>query len=135
MTAAGAVNFNLQLTNQQTGCVTNAPLTVNVVDPAVTPVTASVEAYGSSLGSSSSAQSPLTVCGVQDVKLVYVGSLGVTDEVKWYNAATGGTLLATNDTLDIAGVSADDTVWVAINNGACAESGRFQYLINYNTPP
>jgi hypothetical protein len=135
MTTPGTVSFNLELTNQVTGCVSDAPLNVEVVDPAVTPVSASIAAYGSSLGSSSASQTPLTVCGIQNVKLVHVGALGTTDQVKWYNAATGGTLLATNDTLDIAGLSANDTVWVAINNGACAESGRFEYRINYNTPP
>ena len=135
MDTPGTVSFNLQLTNQQTGCVTNAPLNVEVVAPPSTPVSASIEAYGSSLGSASATTTPLTVCGDQDVKVVYVGSLGVTDQVKWYNASTGGTLLANNDTLDIAGLSADDTVWVAINNGACTESGRFQYVINYNAAP
>jgi len=131
----GVINFNLNLTNQQTGCVSNVAIPVTVVDPPSTPVSASVQAYGSSLGSSSATQTPLTVCGVQNVKLVYVGALGSTDQVKWYSAASGGTLLATNDTLDIAGLSANDTVWVAINNGACAESVRFQYEINYNTAP
>ncbi len=135
LNTAGTINFNLNLINQQSGCISNVAIPVTVVDDPIAPVSASIEAYGSSLGSSSVAQTPLTVCGVQDVKLVYVGSLGATEQVKWYNAATGGTLLATNDTLDIAGLSANDTVWVAINNGACAETGRFEYRINYNTPP
>jgi hypothetical protein len=130
----GTINFNLQLTNQQTGCVSNAALAVPVVDAPVTPVSASIEAYGSSLGAASATQSPLTICGEQDVKVVYVGTLGATEQVKWYDAAAGGTLLATNDTLDIAGLSTDDTLYVAINNGACAESGRFTYFINYNAP-
>ena len=131
----GTIAVNLALTNQQTGCVSNGPLNLIVVDAPIAPVSASIEAYGSSLGAASATQTPLTVCGVQNVKLVYVGTLGATEEVKWYNAATAGTLLATNDTLDIAGLAANDTVWAAINNGACAETARFQYVIAYNTPP
>jgi hypothetical protein len=135
LTTAGTINFNLQLTNQQTGCVSNAPFNLVVADPPSTPVNASIEAYGSSLGAASADNSPLTVCGDQDVTLIFVGALGITDEVKWYDAAVAGNLLATNDTLVLSDVAAGTSVWAAINNGACPETGRYEYVINYNTPP
>jgi hypothetical protein len=135
LSTPGTINFNLQLTNQQTGCVSNAPFNLVVADPPSTPVNASIEAYGSSLGAASADNSPLTICGEQDVTLVFVGALGITDEVKWYDAAAAGNLLATNDTLVLSGVAAGTSVWAAINNGACPESGRYEYVINYDTPP
>jgi len=135
LNTAGTINFNLQLTNQQTGCVSNAPFNLVVADPPSTPVNASIEAYGSSLGAASAENSPMTVCGDQDVTLIFVGALGIPDEVKWYDAAVAGNLLATNDTLILSDVAAGTSVWAAINNGACPETGRYEYVINYNTPP
>jgi len=135
LTTLGTNSFNLQLTNQQTGCISNAALNLLVVDPPATPVNANITGYGSSLGSSSAANSPITICGLQTVTLNYVGTLTAADTVIWWNAATGGSRLGTGLSYTTATLSAGTSVWASINNGACAQSGRYEFVVNYNAAP
>lgn len=135
LNVAGTTTFNLSLTNTQTTCVSNASINVIVANPPVTPTSTDVTAYGSSLGAGSAAVSPLTVCGVQNVTLNYVGSTTAADTIIWWNAATAGSRLGTGSSYTINSFAASTSVWVSINNGACPQTGRYEYVINYNTPP
>ena len=140
LSTVGVNTISLVVTDQTTGCTNSAsPASIAVTVLAIpsVPATAYVTGFGSVLGSTSAAQSPLTVCGPQTVTINYGGTLSSAgpEVVRWYSAATGGTLLVTGTSYTTPSLTASDTVYVEIYNGICASTSRFPYIITYNTPP
>ena len=138
LNTVGANTINLVVTDQTTGCSNSAaPATVTVEVLAIpsVPASADVTGYGSILGSGSAAQSPLTVCGPQTVTINYGGSLGSGEIVRWYDAATSGTLLGTGLSYTTPSLTNGDSVYVEIYNGVCTSPTRRLFDIDYNIPP
>lgn len=65
------------------------------------------------------------ICGIQTVTLVATGATNY----RWYDAATGGNILAENDTL-IVTVSSDTSFWVVDFTPDCESTIRVQVNIN-----
>ena len=138
LNTVGTNTINLVVTDQTTGCSNSAaPATVTVEVLAIpsVPASADVTGYGSILGSGSAAQSPLTICGAQTVTVNYGGTLGSGEIVRWYDAATSGTLLGTGLSYTTPSLTNGDSVYVEIYNGVCSSPSRRLFDINYNIPP
>ena len=108
-TSLGTKTYQIVFTNTVTGCSNSTtPATINVtVLP--TPVTAI-------------ASSP-TICSGLTSMLTNTATLGATDTVKWYSAATGGTLLATGNTFTTPALTATTMYYAETNNVACLNTG------------
>jgi|GEM_PF-5952791 len=138
LNTVGTNTINLVVTDQTTGCSNSAsPATIAVEVLAIpsVPATADVTGYGSILGDGSAAQSALTICGAQTVTINYGGSLGSGEIVRWYDAATSGTLLGTGLSYTTPSLTNGDSVYVEIYNGVCSSPTRRLFDINYNIPP
>jgi len=140
LSTLGTNTFTLVATDITTGCSNGAGSTVDVTVLAIptAPGAADISAYGATLGiGSATTSSPLVICGDQTVTADYVGTLSGPEVVRWYDAATGGTLLATGlsyTTPSISGGS-NDTLFVEIYNGVCSSPSRTAFAITNNTPP
>ena len=141
LSTVGANVFNLIATDQTSGC-TNGPgganVTVTVIATPPTVGPAEISAYGSTLGiGSATTSSPLVICGNQTVTGSCTTTLTGPEVVRWYDAATGGTLLFTGATLTTPVIPAgtSDTVFVEIYNGICSSASRTQFIVQNNTPP
>jgi hypothetical protein len=81
-----------------------------------------------------SSSSPISFCGAQTVTMAVTSVLNPNWTARYYNAATGGTLLFTADPYNAPyttpSLSANDTVWVSIDNGFC-EGVRAQVELQY----
>lgn len=138
LNTVGTNTFNLVVTDQTTGCSNSAsPASVNVEVLATppTPIAAEVTGYGSILGSGSAASTPLTICGTQTVTINCSTAISGPQVIRWYDAATGGTLLGSGASYTTPSLSNSDTVWVSTYNGVCTSAARHLFRIAYNTPP
>ncbi|ACU05937.1 putative Ig domain-containing protein [Pedobacter heparinus] len=56
--------------------------------------------------------------------------------LKWYTAASGGTLLATGETLTVAGpLTANTTYYIEVSKAGCANAQRVPVPVTVTTPP
>lgn len=75
--------------------------------------------------------SPVTRCGPGTVNLTATGAGGT---LNWYNAATGGTSLATGTTYAPA-VTGSTSFWVAETSAAGCEGPRAEVVVTVTAPP
>jgi hypothetical protein len=122
-TTPALVNYSVTFTDQITGCSNSAsPATVSlrVVSKPVVPVITS----------------PISICGTQDVILSIINGASVAsgDVVRWYSAATGGSLLGQGFSFTAQNVSSNTTIYVGVENTSCS-SPRVPVVINVTQPP
>jgi len=122
-TTPALVNYNITYTDQVTGCSNStSPATVSlrVVSKPVTPVITS----------------PISICGTQDVILSIINGTSVApgDVVRWYSAATGGSLLGQGLSYTAQNVASSTTIYVGVENTSCS-SPRVPVVINVTQPP
>lgn len=139
LSTPGTNTFTLVAIDQTTGCQNGTGDTVDVEVLAIPAnVGASeVSAYGSVLGAGSADNSsPLNICGAQTYTANFTGTLGGLESIRWYDAATGGTLLASGSTYVSGSVAAgtNDTIYVEITNGFCSSASRTMYVVENATP-
>lgn len=133
----GTQTFTFTATQLTTGCVGGGPVTVEVLPLPGLVSSSDLQAYGSVLGAGSAGASPFTnLCGDQTVTYQFTGTLVGAEVVKWYNAATGGTLLATGSTYTTGSLTPGTyNVWAEFNNGTCQSASRTQFTVTMATPP
>lgn len=74
------------------------------------------------------------ICSGSGTTLTATANGGTT--LKWYTAATGGTLLATGETLNIAGpLTANTTYYIEVSKGTCANVQRVPVTVTVTTAP
>jgi len=147
-TAEGVRGFELLITDNISGCSNAAnPDSVFVT---VLPVPAAPAVVGFGESSLVDGTNTIAFCGEQDIQ-AFVDSTGypasqygqaLTWSVNWYTQAVGGTPVSTSlqDTIiygftnDPAGLTSDDTLYVAVYNGF-GESARTMVVLDYETPP
>ncbi|MFM7309447.1 MAG: GEVED domain-containing protein, partial [Flavobacteriales bacterium] len=148
-TSAGVRGYELLITDNISGCSNAAnPDSVYVT---VLPVPAAPDVVGFGEASLTDGTNTVPFCGEQDVQ-AYVPDAGypatqygqaLTWSVNWYLQAAGGTPAVTTALQDTviygflgspAGLTSDDTLYVAVNNGF-GESARRALVLDYQTPP
>ena len=77
------------------------------------------------------AASPVLICSGTAVTLQATASAGV---VKWYDAATGGTLIGTGTTLNRPAITADTVFYVEADNNGCT-SNRIPVTVSVGGTP
>ena len=113
----GTYVYSVAVTNPITSCVNTSYDTFTIVPSPSAPTT---------LGDS-------TICGPAHVTLTCTSTLGSTDTVRWWSAATGGTLVGVSAGSSFTtpfNVTADTTLYAEIWNGTCASS-RTATLAHY----
>jgi gliding motility-associated-like protein/uncharacterized repeat protein (TIGR01451 family) len=73
-----------------------------------------------------------TICSGQTTTLTASQSVGET--IAWYDAATGGTLLASTTAYTTVSLTVPTTFYVAITRNGCLNSERFPVLVSINNP-
>jgi hypothetical protein len=139
LSTLGTNTFNLYAQDQITGCDNGLgdDVVVEVLAIPANVGAAEVSAYGSVLGiGSADSSSPLDICGDQTYTANFTGTLGGLESINWYDAATGGTLLASGSTYTSGTISAgtSDTIYVEITNGFCSSASRTMYVVDNATP-
>ncbi|MCX8478727.1 MAG: GEVED domain-containing protein, partial [Chitinophagales bacterium] len=127
--STGTTTYSLNVTDLVTGCSNATPIT-SIVDVRPTPVTPATINVTSTLPGSN------PYCGPHPVDLTVATSLGSYDTVRWYTAATGGTLVGRGTVLSLPLVSATTTYYAETYNGACTNNGgRVATTITITAPP
>ncbi|RYZ24269.1 MAG: PKD domain-containing protein [Chitinophagaceae bacterium] len=98
VTPAATTSYTVTATNANNCAITSSPVTVTVI-----PVPAAPSAVNS------------IQCGIGIPTATVTG----TGTLKWYSAATGGTLLQTGGSTYASSINATTTFYVAANNGTC----------------
>jgi hypothetical protein len=111
----GTYAYSVAVTNPITTCINTSYDTFNILPSPTAPTT---------LGDS-------TICGPAHVTLTCTSALGSTDTVRWWSAATGGTLVGVGTPFTTPfNVTADTTLYAEIWNGTCSSS-RTATLAHY----
>jgi hypothetical protein len=133
-TVAGTQNYSIQVTDNVSGCV-GVPVSypVQIVDAPALP---NIVGYG--LFSEQDGTNGTTFCGPQGVEWYCSDALAPGWQVVYYSQAVGGvgSPFDATDTLtfisgpSIAELSANDTIWAALNNGSC-DGPRREVIFTY----
>ena len=134
----GTETFTFTAQSLVTGCTGGGTVDVEVLSIPGAVAGGDLEAYGDILGAGSAGGSPYNgACGDQTITYQFTGTLSGLEQVNWYDASTGGTLLGTGNSYTTAvllsGVS--DTVYAEFNNGFCTSPARTQFITNIQNPP
>jgi len=129
-TITTTTTFGVTALNQVNGCSTSDSFAVTVLSTPGLPT--GVEGYGANLGAGSSAN-PAVFCSPQDVTAV-ADNPGAGSTIRWYDAATGGTLLGSGLSYVSTNVAADDTVWAEVFNGICS-GARVALPMDFSAAP
>lgn len=129
-TITTTTTFGVTALNQTNGCSTADSFDVTVLATPSAPT--GVEGYGDNLGIASSAN-PAVICSPQDVTAV-ADNPGAGLSIRWYDAATGGTLLGSGLSYVSTNVAADDTVWAEVFNGICS-GARVALPMDFSAAP
>jgi hypothetical protein len=134
---AGTETFTFAATDLTTGCVGGGTVDVEVLAIPGAVAGADLEAYGSVLGAGSAGPSPFNdICGTQGLTYQFTGTLSGLEQVRWYSAPTGGTLLHTGSIYNAGTVTPGTyTVYAEFNNGFCSSASRTAFTVNNQTPP
>lgn len=73
---------------------------------------------------------PASRCGTGSVTLQATASIGI---INWYNAPTGGTLMATGGSFITPSLSVTTSYYVEVVNGSCATAARTMVMATINT--
>lgn len=138
LTVVGTNTFTFAAQDLTTGCNGGGTVDVEVLAVPGAVAGGDLEAYGSVLGAPSAGPSPYNdACGDQTITYEFTGTLSGLDQVMWYDAATGGTLLATGNTYTTGVLTSgtSQTVYAEFNNGFCASASRTAFTVNIGVPP
>jgi hypothetical protein len=137
-TAPGTQNYSIQVTDNVSGCVgTPVSYPVQIVD---FPELPNIVGYG--LFSEQDSTNGTTFCGPQGVEWYCSDALAPGWQVVYYTQAVGGTgfpfdatdtltfTTGSGATLAVAQLSANDTIWAALNNGSC-DGPRREVIFTY----
>jgi len=137
-TTPGTQSYFVTVTDNLSGCAgTPVELQFDVISPVAAP-----DAVGWGVLSDLDGTNTVTFCAEQDLNLYVAAGAGYdsTYNAVWYQQAVGGTgfSIAYYDTVAYgiagpAGISADDSLWVAIDNGSC-EGPRRLVILDYQEP-
>jgi hypothetical protein len=137
-TVPGIQTYEVTVTDNTSGCV-GAPIQVQIE---LTEPVAQPDVVGFGVDSDVDGTNTVSFCAEQDLNLYVTAGAGYdsTYNAVWYTEAVGGTgfAIAYYDTVAYgiagpAGLSADDTLYVAIDNGIC-EGPRRMVVLDYQEP-
>ena len=114
-TSSGTYIYTLNASNANTGCSASRGDTFVINRTPATPTTVGAT----------------TLCGAYPVTFT---STGAPDSIKWYSAATGGTLVGNGSPWTTPLITGDTAYYAQVTTGSCS-SARVRTVANYTVPP